>query len=47
MKYFIKENEFMLVSTALESVVAWKRLVVLFEDRRNIGFFPRIRTLND
>ena len=27
------------------SVVAWKRSVVLFEDRRNIGFFPRMRKI--
>ena len=27
------------------SVVAWKRSVVLFDDRRNIGFFPRMRKI--
>ena len=27
------------------SVVAWKRSVVLFEDRRNIGFFQRMRKI--
>ena len=27
------------------SVVAWKRSVVLFENRRNIGSFPRMRKI--
>ena len=27
------------------SVVAWKRSVVLFEDRRDICFFPRMRKI--
>ena len=28
------------------SVVIWQGLVILFENRRNIGFFPRIRKIS-
>ena len=47
-KMFMNTSCHYLPSLAQErywSVVAWKRSFVLFEDRRNIGFFQRMRKI--